>query len=130
MTDEVIWTERGSLGVGDRCGAGGVVSAKSRPLVDPKTYELAEYFLQDITHTEDEVWDLARVIQQAIEDWGRWSENTECATKALEIERLRKIEHAAIQLDKAVAEFGVKPVYISEAFQALSDALPVLKETP
>lgn len=40
-----------------------------------------------------------------------------------ELGRLRNIEANAVALDKAVAEFGVKPEYVSEAFQALSDAL-------
>jgi len=40
-----------------------------RPLVDEKSFELAEHFLQDEPHDEDDVWDLAEVIQQAVEDW-------------------------------------------------------------
>lgn len=41
-----------------------------------------------------------------------------------ELERLQKIEANAVAFDKAVAEFGVNPDYISEVFQALSDSLP------
>ena len=40
-----------------------------RPLVDPKSFDLAEHFLQDEQHTEDQKWDLADVIQQAVEGW-------------------------------------------------------------
>ena len=44
-----------------------------RPLVDPKVFELAEHFLSDTDTgdeaSEDREWDLANVIQNAVEDW-------------------------------------------------------------
>lgn len=40
-----------------------------RPLVDEKSFELAEHFLQDERHTEDDKWTLAEAIQQAVEGW-------------------------------------------------------------
>lgn len=44
-----------------------------RPLVDPKVFELAQYFLSDTDTgdeaSEDREWDLAQVIQMSIEDW-------------------------------------------------------------
>lgn len=38
-----------------------------RPLVDEKSFELAEHFLGE--DTEDQKWELADVIQQAVEGW-------------------------------------------------------------
>lgn len=44
-------------------------SPKRRPAVDTKAYDLAEAFLEEIEgHTEDDIWDLAHVIQVACED--------------------------------------------------------------
>jgi hypothetical protein len=43
-----------------------------RPLVDPKAFELAEHFLIDLEGdeaTEDQKWELAGVIQDAVESW-------------------------------------------------------------
>ena len=40
-----------------------------RPLVDPKSFDLAEHFLQDVHHTEDDKWELAADIQRAVEGW-------------------------------------------------------------
>jgi hypothetical protein len=41
-----------------------------RMTVDPKSYELAQHFLQDETNvTEDEPWALASDIQTAVEDY-------------------------------------------------------------
>ena len=37
--------------------------------VDERSLDLADHFLQDETHTEGDRWDLAKVIQQAVEDW-------------------------------------------------------------
>ena len=43
---------------------------KERPNVDQKSFDLAEYFLVDEPQdSEDEKWELAGVIQQAVEDW-------------------------------------------------------------
>ena len=39
-----------------------------RPLVDPKAYEAAEYFLPNDAD-EQRKWALAAVIQNAVEDW-------------------------------------------------------------
>jgi hypothetical protein len=42
---------------------------KERPSVDPKSYDLAEHFLSEIPGTsEDDIWELARIIQTACED--------------------------------------------------------------
>lgn len=38
-------------------------------LVDEKSYELAEHFLSDAEPEEDDVWNLAHAIQEAVEDW-------------------------------------------------------------
>lgn len=38
-------------------------------MVDPKSYELAEHFLQGDGYTAEETMKLAVAIQQAIEDW-------------------------------------------------------------
>lgn len=43
-----------------------------RPNVDEKSFELAEHFLSDLEGdeaSEDQKWELAGVIQQAVEDW-------------------------------------------------------------
>lgn len=40
-----------------------------RPSVDPKSYELAQHFLDDCIHSEDDEWELAGEIQRVIEDW-------------------------------------------------------------
>lgn len=43
-----------------------------RPLVDPKAFELAEHFLSDLEGdeaSEDQKWELAKVIQDAVEGW-------------------------------------------------------------
>jgi hypothetical protein len=43
-----------------------------RPLVDPKSFELADYFLSDLEGDkadEDMKWRLAKVIQDAVEGW-------------------------------------------------------------
>ena len=43
-----------------------------RPLVDPKVFELAEHFLSDLEGdeaSEDQKWQLAKVIQDAVEGW-------------------------------------------------------------
>lgn len=43
-----------------------------RPTVDPKSFELAEHFLSDQEWhdaTEAQKWELALVIQKAVEDW-------------------------------------------------------------
>lgn len=43
-----------------------------RPLVDPKAFELAEHFLSDFEGDEageDQKWQLAKVIQDAVEGW-------------------------------------------------------------
>lgn len=40
--------------------------------VDPKSMELAQYFLSNLEGheaSEDQEWDLANVIQQAVEGW-------------------------------------------------------------
>lgn len=37
--------------------------------VDERSFELAEHFLADEPHTEDEAMQLALAIQQAVEDW-------------------------------------------------------------
>lgn len=41
---------------------------KERPAVDPRVYDLAEDFLSELGATEDEIWELARMIQIACED--------------------------------------------------------------
>ena len=44
----------------------------AKPSVDPKVMELAEHFLSDLEGdeaSEDQQWDLANVIQQAVEEW-------------------------------------------------------------
>jgi hypothetical protein len=43
-----------------------------RPSVDPKSFELAEHFLSDLEGdeaSEDQKWELAKVIQDAVEGW-------------------------------------------------------------
>lgn len=43
-----------------------------RPLVDPKAFDLAEHFLSDLEGdeaSEDQKWQLAGVIQDAVENW-------------------------------------------------------------
>ncbi|MGA8026451.1 MAG: hypothetical protein WB992_04845 [Bryobacteraceae bacterium] len=40
---------------------------KQRPLVDERSFDLAEHFLPD--GSDDAKWSLAGMIQQAIEDW-------------------------------------------------------------
>lgn len=43
-----------------------------RPLVDPKSFELAEHFLSNLEGDEadeDMKWRLAKVIQDAVEGW-------------------------------------------------------------
>jgi hypothetical protein len=43
-----------------------------RPSVDPKSFELAEHFLSDLEGDEageDLTWELAKVIQDAVESW-------------------------------------------------------------
>ena len=47
----------------------GVRRAMVKYLVDPKVYALAEIFLSEQSHTDDDVWELAHVIQRSIEDW-------------------------------------------------------------
>jgi hypothetical protein len=43
--------------------------SKKRPDVDPKAYDLAEDFLSEIKgSTEDDVWELAGILQTACED--------------------------------------------------------------
>ena len=49
-----------------------LVDGERRPLVDPKSFELAEHFLSGLEGdepTEDQKWELADVIQQAVEGW-------------------------------------------------------------
>jgi len=49
------------------------------PLVDPKSFDLAEYFLPDDA-SEQRKWDLAEFIQCGIEDWlNNEDGNTEAA---------------------------------------------------
>jgi hypothetical protein len=46
--------------------------SEKRPNVDPKSFELAEHFLSDLEGDEasdDQKWELAKVIQDAVEDW-------------------------------------------------------------
>jgi hypothetical protein len=51
---------------------------KERPTVDTKSYDLAEHFLSEIPGaTEDDYWELARVIQAACEDACREVETRE-----------------------------------------------------
>lgn len=43
-----------------------------RPAVDPKSFELAEHFLSGLEGdeaTEDQKWQLAKAIQDAVESW-------------------------------------------------------------
>ena len=45
---------------------------KQRPLVDEKSFALAEHLLSDLEGdeaSEDQTWDLAKVIQDAVEGW-------------------------------------------------------------
>jgi hypothetical protein len=47
-------------------------SADQRPLVDERSFELAEYFLSGLEGdepSEDQKWELAKVIQDAVEGW-------------------------------------------------------------
>ena len=63
---------RGVSGPTSRPEARPVMPTARRPSVDPKSYELAEYFLSDLEGdeaSEDQVWQLAGEIQQAVEDW-------------------------------------------------------------
>ena len=49
-----------------------LVKGIRRPAVDEKSFELAEHFLSDLEGdeaSEDQKWELAGVIQTAIEDW-------------------------------------------------------------
>lgn len=47
-----------------------IVGGKERPSVDDASMDLAKHFLQDTPHTtEDDHWNLAGAIQQAVEDW-------------------------------------------------------------
>lgn len=46
--------------------------APRRPAVDEKSFELAEHFLSDLEGdeaSEDQKWELAKVIQDAVEGW-------------------------------------------------------------
>ena len=50
----------------------GNIQKVRRPSVDPKSFELAEHFLADQewhNASEDHKWELAGVIQRAVEDW-------------------------------------------------------------
>ena len=42
-----------------------------KPLVDPKSFELAEHFLDTpyCTPTDQQKWQLAKAIQDAVESW-------------------------------------------------------------
>ncbi len=54
------------------CGEQLVVEPHRRPFVDPKVYALAEHFLSDMDgdHAGEEMtWELAKVIQAAVESW-------------------------------------------------------------
>lgn len=42
---------------------------RARPPVDEKSFALAEHFLQEDPHTEDDTWSLAEAIQGEVEDW-------------------------------------------------------------
>jgi hypothetical protein len=46
----------------------------TRPLVDPKSFELAEYFLPDDA-SEQRKWDLAEIIQTTVETWMVYLDN-------------------------------------------------------
>jgi hypothetical protein len=46
----------------------------TRPLVDPKSFELAEYFLPDDA-SEQRKWDLAELIQTTVETWMVYLDN-------------------------------------------------------
>ena len=42
----------------------------NRPLVDPMCFDLAQHFLPDAEgYSDDQRWDLAKTIQEAVEDW-------------------------------------------------------------
>jgi hypothetical protein len=56
-----------------------------KKLVDPESWELAEYFLTDYTHTQQHVEDLAGAIQQAVEDYFLMHDK-----ELLEIDRSKK----------------------------------------
>jgi hypothetical protein len=45
------------------------LNVKERPLVDGNSFALAEHFLTDHRHSEDQKWDLADCIQKAVEAW-------------------------------------------------------------
>lgn len=47
----------------------GRAKVKKRMLVDHKSYDLAQHFLQDIPASPDDVRNLAEVIQRAVEDF-------------------------------------------------------------
>lgn len=47
-------------------------ACRNRPDVDERSFELAEHFLSDLEGdeaSEDQKWELASVIQRAVEDW-------------------------------------------------------------
>jgi len=49
-----------------------MAAVKRRPMVDEKSFELAEHFLSDLEGdeaSEDQKWQLADCIQKAVEDW-------------------------------------------------------------
>lgn len=48
------------------------IDGVDRPVVDAKSFELAEFFLCDLEGdeaTEDQKWQLAAAIQDAVEEW-------------------------------------------------------------
>ena len=45
------------------------MAAKPEPLVDPKSHELAAYFMEDFGGGKRATMILAEVIQEAIEEW-------------------------------------------------------------
>lgn len=49
--------------------------------MDERSFALAEHFLQDHPHTEDQKWDLADQIQQCVEGWFEWQEHLAQARK-------------------------------------------------
>ena len=65
MTVPYNQTEKRGLVTGVRKA----MADKPKYLVDPKVYALAEIFLGEQSHTDDDVWELAHVIQRSIEDW-------------------------------------------------------------
>lgn len=82
-----------------------------------KLAEYLELLLQKRTLPNRWVGEINEIVSEALSDVRQHETSGE-------LERLRRLQEAALALDDAVAEFGIdKPQYISEAYQAFHDEL-------